>query len=109
MQIPSTVAELYARPNTWTAGAMCRDRCGLPVGSPPGDVDPQEVECCCLMAAIELVYPPERLNEIEWKAQDWINKNYPEYFSTDIDIPWWNDAAGRTQAEVLRLAVECKI
>jgi len=88
----NAAADLLAQPGAWTQGAYARDMFGSDVGSQWSD----DAVCFCVMGALNQVREAQHdaviLGSLSHAIRA-VNGGYP--------IAEWNDAPGRTQAEVV--------
>ena len=95
--IYSTVAELLADPARWTQGHAARKEDGHPVGA-------RDARACrwCLLGAIEFVY-------IWPDTDDAMSRAAREAHAAGGLLSNWNDAPGRTHAEVVDICRRASI
>jgi hypothetical protein len=94
VEVLRAVRELLAESEAWCQGAWARDGRGRPVGSTRANA-----VAWCLVGALAKVRDPssrgrKRLVEM---LDEMLDEMFP------VSLPAWNDAPGRTHAEVLAL------
>jgi hypothetical protein len=91
--------ELFAKPGTWTQRHNARDKNGAVVDH----YHPDAVKFC-IMGGLHKCY-----GENHEPAYHAISAKLVERGSPNGDITPWNDAAGRTQAEVHQLCLDADV
>jgi hypothetical protein len=86
---PTTLAELFSRPDRWNKGNDARDRNGQPV-----NVRAESAKDWCIHGGLQLIYGednPEKWRDVQGKLIAYIREHYPEFKEID-SLTEWNDS-----------------
>ena len=84
---PSTLAELFSRPDRWNKGHDARDRNGQPI-----HVNADDAKDWCLHGGMHLVYGgTEALLKVQEKLLSYIREHYEGFRELD-SLTEWNDS-----------------